>query len=416
MNREIKERVTMIQHGEVPEGYHYTKAGLIPDDWLPIQLAGNIFTNVSDKKHDGNETVMSVTQDFGIVPRSDIDIDIKYDEENLSGYKRIQKGDFIISLRSFQGGIEYSNQRGIVSPAYTVLKNKVPISDDYFRNYFKTNDFINRLNSATYGIRDGKQIGFQDFSTLILHYPPLNEQQRIAEILNHCDKTIDLKQQLVNQEQARKTWLLNNLLDPNSSFRISDFGGDWTQVRFGKIVKQSKTRPNEALNNSSYPRIDLESIESRTGRLLEKNLSGQKSDSLTLFNKGEVLFGKLRPYLRKVFFAPYDGLCSSEIWVLKPINPLMITNEYLYFLVQTNGFISAANTTAGTKMPRAEWSFVSKFQVSIPPTLEEQTAIANLLLIVENRINSLTQELEQWRLKKLALMQLLLTGIVRVSI
>ena len=212
MQKEIKERITLIQHGEVPERYQYTKAGLMPKDWLPIHLAGNIFTNVSDKKHDGKGTVMSVTQDYGIVPRSEVDIDIKYDENNLSGYKRIQKGNFIISLRSFQGGIEYSNQIGLVSPAYTVLMSKVPICEDYYRNYFKTNDFINRLNSATYGIRDGKQINYDNFGLIEIHYPPVREQTAIANILSTADREIEHLQNDLTAERQKKKALMQLLL------------------------------------------------------------------------------------------------------------------------------------------------------------------------------------------------------------
>lgn len=88
----------------------------------------------------------------------------------------------MISLRSFQGGIEYSEYEGLISPAYTVLKNKKDIDVGFYKELFKSVNFIRGLNSVIYGIRDGKQIGYDDFSTLKLPYPPKAEQSAIAKV------------------------------------------------------------------------------------------------------------------------------------------------------------------------------------------------------------------------------------------
>ena len=193
MNPDVKQRIEQIQRGEVPEGYVKTRAGVMPLDWEVNVPAKTVFKNHSDKKHNGQFEVLSATQDRGIIPRNEVDIDIKYDESGIDSYKKVEKGDFVISLRSFQGGIEYSEYDGLVSPAYTVLKAKKPIYPGYYRAYFKTVDFINRLNGAVYGIRDGKQIGYEDFGDLIIHYPPLEEQKKIAQVLDACDRVIELK-------------------------------------------------------------------------------------------------------------------------------------------------------------------------------------------------------------------------------
>ena len=192
MREDIKKRIEAVRGGEMPEGYQRTRAGMMPLDWQSNLAAKDIFRNHTNKKHNGELEVLSATQDRGIIPRSEVDIDIKYAEENIGSYKKVEAGDFVISLRSFQGGIEYSEYEGLVSPAYTVLKATKPISDNYYRAYFKTPDFISRLNGAVYGIRDGKQIGFEDFGELAVHYPPLAEQQKIAEILATCDRVIEL--------------------------------------------------------------------------------------------------------------------------------------------------------------------------------------------------------------------------------
>ena len=174
--------------------------------------ANEIFQSVSDKDHKGDLAVLSSTQDRGIVPRDEVDIDIKYDACSLVNYKKVSKGNFVISLRSFQGGIEYSTYTGLVSPAYTVLSSRKEISDGYYKQFFKSTDYINRLNVAVYGIRDGKQISYEDFGRLRIPYPPIKEQDAIAEVLSTADHEIDLLQQDIEQEKQKKKALMQLLL------------------------------------------------------------------------------------------------------------------------------------------------------------------------------------------------------------
>ena len=174
--------------------------------------AKEIFQNVSDKDHKGDLPVLSSTQDKGIVPRDEVDIDIKYDDCSLVNYKKVSKGNFVISLRSFQGGIEYSTYTGLVSPAYTVLSSRKEISDGYYKQFFKSTDYINRLNVAVYGIRDGKQVSYEDFGRIRIPYPPIKEQATIAEVLSAADQEIELLHQDIEQEKQKKKALMQLLL------------------------------------------------------------------------------------------------------------------------------------------------------------------------------------------------------------
>ena len=173
--------------------------------------APELIANRADAFKD-NMAVLSSTQDRGIVPRDEVDIDIKYDACSLVNYKKVSKGNFVISLRSFQGGIEYSTYTGLVSPAYTVLSSRKEISDGYYKQFFKSTDYINRLNVAVYGIRDGKQISYEDFGRLRIPYPPIKEQDAIAEVLSAADREIDLLQQDIEQEKQKKKALMQLLL------------------------------------------------------------------------------------------------------------------------------------------------------------------------------------------------------------
>lgn len=174
--------------------------------------ANEIFKSIVDKSHGGKLEVLSSTQDKGIVPRSQVDIDIKYDENSLSTYKKVCEGDFVISLRSFQGGIEYSNYAGIVSPAYTVLRAIVKIDAGYYKQFFKSSNYIKRLNVAVYGIRDGKQISYDDFGQIKIPVPPIEEQREVAKILSTADHEIDLLQKSIEAEKQKKKALMQLLL------------------------------------------------------------------------------------------------------------------------------------------------------------------------------------------------------------
>ena len=174
--------------------------------------AKELFQSISDKDHNGDLAVLSSTQDRGIVPRDEVDIDIKYDACSLVNYKKVSKGNFVISLRSFQGGIEYSAYTGLVSPAYTVLSSRKEISDGYYKQFFKSTDYINRLNVAVYGIRDGKQISYEDFGRLRIPYPPIKEQDAIAEVLSTADREIALLRRSIEQEKQKKKALMQLLL------------------------------------------------------------------------------------------------------------------------------------------------------------------------------------------------------------
>ncbi|MDT2814542.1 restriction endonuclease subunit S [Vagococcus carniphilus] len=156
--------------------------------------AKNIFEHLSEKGRP-DLPVLSVTQDRGVVYRKEVGIDIKYDDSTLMNYKVINPGDFIISLRSFQGGFELSNKLGITSPAYTVFipKESGLHDNQYWRTKFKTFQFIESLKTVTFGIRDGKSISFSEFGDLKIFVPYLNEQAQIGKFFKKFDDAIALQ-------------------------------------------------------------------------------------------------------------------------------------------------------------------------------------------------------------------------------
>lgn len=178
-----------------------------------MSKAKDLFESISDKNHNGDLEVLSATQDRGVIPRSELNIDIKFEQDNLVSYKKVKKDDFIISLRSFQGGIEHSAYTGLVSPAYTVFnfKENINFCHKFFAIIFKSTSFINRLNTLTYGIRDGKAISFKDFSDVKLEYPSKEEQEKIAEFFSNIDLKIEKEQEKLDSLNEYKKGLLQQM-------------------------------------------------------------------------------------------------------------------------------------------------------------------------------------------------------------
>ena len=175
--------------------------------------ASELFKNISDKNHNGELDVLSVTQDRGVMLRSDLDIDIKFDLDSVKNYKRVKPGEFIISLRSFQGGFELSEIEGLISPAYTVF-NFIDISKSnakYFGYIFKSENFIRKLAGLIYGVRDGKAISFTDFSTMKFEYPCIEEQTKIANFLSKIDSIVEKEKEKLEELRVWKKGLLQQM-------------------------------------------------------------------------------------------------------------------------------------------------------------------------------------------------------------
>jgi len=200
-------------------------------------------------------------------------------------------------------------------------------------------------------------------------------------------------------------------MEIQKGFQKTEIGvipSDWEVKKLSSVCSLSKTRINPINSEINYKCVELEHLSQETGRLLgsanSKNLKSQK----TVFNKGDVLFGKLRPYLKKFLYANFDGVCTTEIWVLKSSNG--IQNKWLYYLVQTDSVLEVANQTEGTKMPRADWKMVSETKIPLPPTKAEQTAIANALNDADALITQLEKLIAKKRNIKQGAMQELLKG------
>lgn len=180
---------------------------------------------------------------------------------------------------------------------------------------------------------------------------------------------------------------------------------DWDVKELGEICHLSKTRINPVNSIENFKCVELEHLSQGSGLLIGYVDSNKIKSQKSVFVKGDVLFGKLRPYLRKYLLANFDGVCTTEIWVLK--SEKNISNVYLFYLVQSEKIIEAANLSTGTKMPRAEWKTVSATKIPLP-TISDQTAIALVLSDTDAFITNLEKLIEKKRQIKQGAMQELL--------
>lgn len=183
--------------------------------------------------------------------------------------------------------------------------------------------------------------------------------------------------------------------------RFKEFSGEWEEKLFCDIVTNKSKKYNPEKESISYKCIELEHLSTESGQLLGYVDSLNLGSIKNKFNKNDVLFGKLRPYLKKYLLAPFDGVCSSEIWVLNGIN---VTNYFLYYIVQSDYFIGLANQSSGSKMPRADWNIIEN-SIFFIPQKQEQEKIALFLTSVDTKIEQLTKKEELLQQYKKGVMQ-----------
>ena len=213
------------------------------------EKSGNsLFDQISDRDPEPGLPVLAITQEHGAIPRHMIDYHVSVTEKSIESYKVVQVGDFIISLRSFQGGIEYSQYHGICSPAYVVLRRRGEGSDAYFKHYLKTERFIQILTKNLEGLRDGKMISYKQFSELRLPVPSPAEQQKIADCLNFLDELIAAQDRKVDTLKTHKKGLMQQLFprecetQPRLQFPEFRGGKAWSVGKLGHIAENLDNR------------------------------------------------------------------------------------------------------------------------------------------------------------------------------
>ena len=300
--------------------------------------------------------------------------------------------------------------RKIVSGLHTYFcRPKYKLAAGYLGYFLNSNHFHNQLLPYIAGSKVSSVNRTSIARTYISYPADLPVQRRIAAILSSADKVIDSTRKLIAKYKQIKQGMMEELFNEQCTM----YNVQWRKVRLGKVCEPSSEKYNPLTENTFQYCIEMENINQESGTINGKSDITKLLSLKTKFHKGEVLYGKLRPYLKKYWLADFDGACSTEIWVLK--NMENIDNQFLFYLFQSDCINRIANQSSGTKMPRADWKFMEKQTVCIPyknnkPDLAEQRRIAATLSGIDAKIAAEEKVLEKYTLVKKGLMEKLLNN------
>jgi type I restriction enzyme S subunit len=373
--------------------------GKIPETWN-VDIAKRVFKQRRDK---GNEEcqLLAATQKYGMYPQHLLEGVVKVAADtDLSLFKTVHKNDYVISLRSFQGGFEMSEYEGVCSPAYQVFYAIRQISSQYYKYLFKSDAFIQEINSLTVGIREGKNILYDDFALLPIPIPPASDQRRIAEYLDkkcvEIDSLIALQEQMIEKLKAYKQSVITEAvakgLEPNA--KLVPSGIDWIGEipagwkvtvlrRFAHIILGKMLQPSAKFKEDSLEQyicakdVHFEGIDTTD---LKKMYFNQAEKELYQIQKGDMLVVEggagaagscvLRNDLP-------DTYIQNSIMIVRPKQGIDIRYiQYYEFSLVKKGYVDYVCNKA--TIPHFTKDKLSSMPIPLPP-LSEQQAIATYL-------------------------------------
>ena len=224
------------------------------DDWEQRKL-GEVFKEYSEKNHT-ELPALTIIQGGGTVLRDKSDRALQYDKSNLSTYKMVKKDDFIVHLRSFEGGLEKANSSGIISPAYHTFHGE-NTDCRFFYPFFRSRQFIDvLLKPHVYGIRDGKSIDIEGMKSILLPLPTYDEQRRIGNYIENLDHLITLHQRKCDETKKLKKFMLQKMFpkngEKNPEIRFAGFTDDWEQRKLGEVFKEYSEK-----NHTELPALTI---------------------------------------------------------------------------------------------------------------------------------------------------------------
>lgn len=344
---------------------------------------GDLFANRRERGRAGLP-LLSVTQSDGLVNREDIerkqDTALTPDEHLL-----VRPGDIAYNMmRMWQGAFGLACKEGLVSPAYVVLAPKAGADSKYLSFLLRSPRTQYMLWAYSYGITDDRlRLYYQDFAKIPVALHRKSDQLYIADLCSASEDRITLKKELLDNTTRLRAGTLNRLLQPKSKAeRVA-----WREFEFGELVTRVRSSFVPSKEAQQSPCIELENVESAIGQLIGQSETNPGSSVKNRFESGDVLFGKLRPYLKKYWVADRGGVCSSEFWVLRTTEEFC-SPEFLACLLQSDNFMRAVAASAGSKMPRAEWDYVVGTPLSVPPR-DKQDEICRVIQEFDMQIRQL---------------------------
>ena len=427
MDSEIKQRIEMVRRGEVPEGYKKIQRDIIPKDWTIKSLAevGNNFSygmNAAAKAYDGHNKYIRIT-DIDDNTHIYTGLDLVSPNADLELKYRVQENDILFARTGATVGKTYlyNKNDGILFFAGFLIRVNIPIDNSYYvYEQTLTGRYLNwiRIMSQRCG-QPG--INAQEYGTYSFPYCCVKEQQKIAAILTTQDKAIELKEKRLAEKQRQKKYLMQQLLTVRK--RLPGYIGEWTTLPL-KYLSEKQKKKNSGfqyslvLSNSAQHGIVLQDQE-----FTKEIANAERIDGYYIVVPGAFVYNP-----RISISAPCGPINVNETGKTGIVSPLYIVFSisapeidriFLKYYFQSSCWYKYVKGVAnyGARHDRISISDEDFFEIPIPlPTKDEQTAIAQVLSTADREISLLRQDIEQEKQKKKALMQLLLTGIVRVNV
>lgn len=395
----------------------------IPAHW-DIRAAKRLFAESVERARP-DDIQLSATQSHGVIPQAEFErlVGRKVVRilNHLDKRKHVEKDDFVISMRSFQGGLERAWARGAIRSSYVVLKPRRDVHVPYFAHLFKSNPYIQALRATCQFIRDGQDLTFANFCQVPLPVVPVNEQRAIADFLDasatRIRRFIRNRRRLIEVLNEQKQAIINRAvtrgldesapLKPSGIDWLGDIPAHWHTKRLKYLANNINSQTTTKQPDEVY--IALEHVESWTGRVRPPANDVQFDSQVKRFQTGDVLFGKLRPYLAKVTRAESAGVCVGEFLVLRTADDSILP-EFLEAKLRSKRVIDLINSsTFGAKMPRADWRFIGNLVIAYPPThaeqrniLTETEAATSLLQVAIDRAASEIELVQEYRTRLIA--------------
>lgn len=337
--------------------------------------------------------VLTSSQQYGIVRQEDYFADRQVTTSDNIGYYVLPFGYFTYRSRSDTDLFVFNRNtlinKGIISYYYPVFKAKNCDSNFLLRRL--NHGIRQQLAMAAEGTGQ-KVLAHSKFKNMVIDVPSQREQERIGLVFEQIDSLITLHQRkyakLVNIKKSMLEKMFPKDGEVVPEIRFAGFTDAWEQREFGEIV----IRSSEMSNDYSLPRVEYEDIISGIG-LLNKDITKKMSCKVGLaFHDGDVLYGKLRPYLKNWLLPSFSGIAVGDFWVMKPQEA---DSSFVYRLIQTQQFDEIANQSTGTKMPRADWKLVSKSLFRVPSSIHEQAKIGHYFSALDDLITLHQRKLER---------------------
>lgn len=408
---------------EVKSGYKRTEVGIIPEDWdvKPLGELGKFKNGINKRKEDFGHgfPFINLMDVFGIPKLSVSTAELGLVNSTVAERKlyELKRGDVLFVRSSVKPeGVGLTSlipedlPQTVFSGFLIRFRDAGSLDCGFKEHCFWDERFRGRLVSNS-TVSANTNINQDALKRLQIGFPAsLPEQRAIAAALSDVDGLLSGLNRLIGKKRDLKQAAMDQLLTGQT--RLPGFHGDWQVKQFGEVATPRKERVDPRRNGVQEFCIELEHIDQATGNLIGSTKTGDNASLKSMFRKGDVLFGKLRAYLRKYWMADRAGVCSTEIWVFVPNSKLM-TSSYLFQIIKVDRFIESASMAYGTHMPRSDWNVVRNYELRIP-SLPEQAAIAEVLTDMDSELAALEQRRVKTRALKQGMMQELLTGKTRL--